>query len=900
MVRTLDKTHTVLSYVEGSLRNAIIANGDGRPHNGFIFSLLNPPVPLGGNVVSLDVYVDEIPVSKKSIFIATPEDIINASSLSEDRPIAFKPFQSARFLILNEEVLERRRHKVVILSKLEGFEQIIIPFTFTDYVAGQIEKVFISSSNIMEDDSYSVTTSTNEDTIFKNFTTPLVLSGKKAYIVCSSSGSLSANWTWMGARYDNGGLYVPPARAFGRIIVEISTDDGIRKRLPNFVVSSSHENGMLSTRHELAGLQVRRTLFVPPENKGFVMLVNLLDKRFELSRLNTKRNKKRQDKDLSNKRRVRVHFLVDGNITSYGLAAISQSNSSKFLTSENCLQIETASRKGIAHYYGTIGVAPKELKPVKVLTDSFDNDMEISYDVEITPSEVSDLALIAVGSFTTSEDCIKEYCYMRDNYRNLYETTKNHFANVSSSNLRVTEGSDQKQNLVIAKLVRAFEKAKMSMEYLKARYDELGAGICAGLPRFPNYWARDTGWSLRGYLSIGDYCFALAVIENFIRHQAKKTTSTALKGELPMIISGRAFLHNTTFGSSDSTFLFPWAIREYVFATGDVSYLKKRWKSLVDLVDLGYLKDFDGDGLVEHGFTGIAEKLPIQDSTWMDHIDRRKSANDIQALFYESLSIGSELAGIVGDESNRKKWQDSSRNLQLKIDSEYWNAEKAFYYDTIRRDGSKDASIRPNALVLLLTDAFKDRTKAISVLSRLEQNDLTTPWGLRTLSSLDPKYHPSLYHDGAVWPLVTGWAAVAELKLSRLEQALYYLESMAQRILHENGMFAETYRGDRPEPFNSCILQAWSVGMYIYAFREMMLGMKIKMPENKIQLEPHIPESLLSVCLPMNFEHTISTKEGAGQLKVAIEPDKKKISVDFKSNNFDLKPDIFSNTYSIK
>ena len=898
MVRILDKTHTVLSYVEGSLRNAVIANGDGRCHNGFIFSLLNPPVPLGGNVVSLDVYVDEIPVPKKSIFIATSEDIINASSLSEDRPIAFKPFQSARFLILKEGTLEKRKHKVAILSKLEGFEQIIIPFTFTDHVARQIERVFISSSNIIEDDSYATTTSTNEATIFKNFTNPLVLSGKKAYIVCSSSGSLAANWTWMGARYDNGGLYVPPARAFGRIGVEISTNDGIRKRLPNFVVSSRHENGMLSTRHELAGLQVRRTLFVPLENKGFVMILNLSDKLVELSKLNAKR-KNRQNKEMSNRRRVRVHFLIDGNITSYGLAAISQSNSSKFLTSDNCLQIETTSRKGIAHYFGAIGVAPKELRPVKVLTDSFDNDMEISYDIEITPGEVRNLALIAAGSFTTSEDCIKEYRYMRDNYRNLFETTKNHFSTISYSTVRVTEGSDQKQNLVIAKLVRAFEKAKMSMEYLKARYDELGVGICAGLPRFPNYWARDTGWSLRGYLSMGDYGFALAVIENFLRHQAKKTTTTALKGELPMIISGKAFLHSTTFGSSDSTFLFPWAIREYVLATGNIFYLKKRWKSIADLVNWGFLKDLDGDGLVEHGFTGVAEKLPIQDSTWMDHIDRRKSANDIQALFYESLRIGSELAEIVGDEYHRKKWSKSSKDLQIKIDSEYWNSEKAFYYDTIRRDGSKDPSVRPNTLVLLLTGAIKDRTKAVSVLSRLEQNDVTTPWGLRTLSSVDPKYHPSLYHDGAVWPLVTGWAAVSELKLSRREQALYYLESMAHRILQENGMFAETYRGDRPEPFNSCILQAWSVGMYIYAFREMMLGMKMKMTENKIHLEPQIPESLLNVCMPLKFEHPISTKEGIGKLQVTIEPNRKKITADFKSNNFGIKPDIFSNSYSI-
>src|SRR5918911_4326933 len=103
MVRTLDKTHTVLSYVEGSLRNATIANGDGRCHKGFIFSLLNPPVPLGGNVVSLDIYVDEIPVLKKSIFIATSDEVVNASMLSEHRPLTFKPFQSARFLVVRDD-----------------------------------------------------------------------------------------------------------------------------------------------------------------------------------------------------------------------------------------------------------------------------------------------------------------------------------------------------------------------------------------------------------------------------------------------------------------------------------------------------------------------------------------------------------------------------------------------------------------------------------------------------------------------------------------------------------------------------------------------------------------------------------------------------------------------------
>src|SRR5438876_510796 len=247
MVRTLDKTHTVLSYIDGSLKNATIVNGDNK-YDGFIFSLLNPPVPLGGNIVSLDIYVDEIPVPKKSIFIATSEDVVNAATLSEDRPIPFKPFQSARFLIIK--------------------------------------------------------------------------------------------------------------------------DDGLKEQ-------TRHKNGFLYTRHEVAGLQVKRTLFVPPDNKGFVMKLELLDRDGDYTKLSLKK------KTEKTRRKIRIHFVVDGNITSYGLAAISQSNFSKLLTRDNCLQIQTAAKKNLAHFYGTIGVAPKTLRPSRVLMDSFDNDLEISYDLDL-------------------------------------------------------------------------------------------------------------------------------------------------------------------------------------------------------------------------------------------------------------------------------------------------------------------------------------------------------------------------------------------------------------------------------------------------------------------------------------------------------------------------------------
>ncbi len=871
--------------MKSSLQNATIVR-NGVKYEGFIFALLNPPVPLGGNIVSIDLYVDEIPMPKKSTFVATNEDMVSAVSISEDRPLSFKPYQSARFLAIKEGGLdETRRHSITIMSKMQGFEQVVIPFRFADRPSSHRRNV------LLDDDSPDVFPTGSQPTSFSNFSSPLVLSGRKAYVVCSSNGALSANWTWMGVRYDNGGLYVPPVRAFGRTIVEISINDGVRRRLPNFVVSSRHENGILETFHELAGITVKRRLAVPFDNRGFIMIFDIsLSTGARLAR------KKSRKQSVMSIRKIRIHFLIDGNITSYGLAAVSNGSVSVFNRKHACLQISSIPQKGAdVRYFGTIGIAPTNAQPAKIITDSFNNDLEISYDFEISKGEHLQLALVGTGGFTSKEDCLREYLEMRNNYSKLLGATEESFRRYSSSTANVTSASRDRSTL--SRIISAYDRTKSCLRYMKTRYDGLGEGICAGLPRFPNYWARDTGWTLRGYLALGDYSFVASTIDNFLKHQAKQSSKYALRGELPMIISGKAFLHGTTYGSADSTFLFPPAILRYVLGTGDIAFLEGRWKSIVDLVEWGYLKDTDGDGLVENDFTGFAQKMTIQDSTWMDHIDRRKSANDIQALFYDSLRAGVELARIIGYTNKAKEWSSFAGQLQERIDANYWNPVDGFYYDTIRKDGSKDSSIRPNALVLLLTDTVKDRSKANAVLSRIERHDMTTPWGVRTLSSLDPSYRPTLYHDGAVWPLVTGWAALCEIKYGRKEQALFYVKSMAERILSENGMFAETYRGDRPEPFNSCILQAWSAGMYAWAFTEMMIGMSVDMVNKRIQIEPKIPDELATgSSTPIKVDQVISTRTGVSKIAAEIDPVNRKITLSFKGK---IEAEIMSNSYTL-
>jgi hypothetical protein len=92
-------------------------------------------------------------------------------------------------------------------------------------------------------------------------------------------------------------------------------------------------------------------------------------------------------------------------------------------------------------------------------------------------------------------------------------------------------------------------------------------------------------------------------------------------------------------------------------------------------------------------------------------------------------------------------------------------------------------------------------------------------------------------------------------------------------------MFAETYRGDKPDPFNSCILQAWSVSMYIYALREMMLGMKLDILENKVSFKPQVAGSLLKEYTHFAFEQSVN---GKGRFQSSIDPYNRKILVTLK------------------
>jgi glycogen debranching enzyme len=776
----VDLVHTELAYVPGSLANVDV-DRDGTP-DGFMFALSNPPIPYGGKVVDLALEVDEVPVAREQVTVATQDAAVSGAALSPDHPILFKPFEGARFLVLHPGGLAAgTKHQVQLVCWLEGFGAASAKFTFSDFVyPGHVPEALVTEwSN-----------------------RPLVLAGRRAYVVASATGDLSAMWDWMGIAHDNGGLFVPPARAMGRIVAEVAQDD-LRVRLGDFVQSSRHEPGFLLTTHEILGFEIQRRLFVPLDALGAILEFDFHNTSSKVAHLD-------------------LILVLDANISSYGLPGLAERHTSRYFAQTNCLAV----RSNRLPYAGAV---TGTRAPFGRVLRTHNDLVELTYHFRFGPNKRKEFRFCVAGSPDTEDVAIAEAQNLRGQSDLLKRQLAAHFATFLGGTLDIA---------LERPLDTAFTYAKVALDYLKAEYPEIGSGICAGLPRFPNYWGRDTAWTLHAYLDLGDYPFVATVLRNFLRYQAREDdlAQDAVTGELPMLISGTDYLHRTGFGAADATLLFPELFLRYVQLSGDLTLVGQNWPQIEAMVGWGSRKDQDGDGLIEHGGELANVKFSILDTTWMDHVDRRSRANDVQALHVSALRAGAQLAHYVGREELAEAWEDRAARLTQLINQRYWDTASAYYFDTVRADGTPDRRIRPNALVLALT-GVADKVRAQQVLQRVVKEDLTTPWGVRTLSSADPSYRPQVYHDGAVWPLVTGWAALVAYRLNQPAVGADYVRTMADRIREERGMFAETYRGDRPLPFNSCILQAWSVGLFVSAVTA-SLGLQPDALSNRLTIEP--------------------------------------------------------------
>jgi hypothetical protein len=400
-------------------------------------------------------------------------------------------------------------------------------------------------------------------------------------------------------------------------------------------------------------------------------------------------------------------------------------------------------------------------------------------------------------------------------------------------------------------LSHGFHLARRALRTLYSAPAPGFTGLVAGYPWYAALWCRDLAWMLPAVLWMGDAEWAARSLDTVFGFQAPRPLPMlgGESGELPMQISpGPIFL----YGTSDTTVYYPELVHRFFRHTGDAPRTAGWFPALERVRGWGEARLHAPTGLFRNGgeiaqlrdATSIAGRVHLgieaTDTTIWDSADRRDHAVDLQVLWLEALRSLSALSQIEGSPASWVRTGGAAASFAAALPGRYLWPEEEYLFDSVALDGTPIRRLRPNALRwvgegLLPLDVER------KLVARSLREDLTTPWGIRTLSTKDPGYDPAVYHAGQVWPIALAWAARAAFQIGDPALGGRLLERCAAQIVAERGYSNECYRGDRPEPFNSCFLLGFSIAPFLTTVFEGLWGLQPDWGHEVLRIDPRIP-----------------------------------------------------------
>ena len=367
------------------------------------------------------------------------------------------------------------------------------------------------------------------------------------------------------------------------------------------------------------------------------------------------------------------------------------------------------------------------------------------------------------------------------------------------------------------------------LEYSAAQFiveDGKDTEIMAGYPWFGR-WGRDTFISLPGLtlaIESPDTETCCAVLD---------TMSAELhNGMFPNI--GKA--DHAAYNSADAPMWYFWAIQQFCRTLEEEEgedAKKEIWKRYGKKMNeiLSACRNRINAGLLLDDNYLIRSGLPGKALTWMDAVvdgvpvtPREGYAVEINALWYNAICFSLELAEAALDRRFIEDWKSIPEITAESFVNTFWMEDRGYLADFVN-EGVQNTDVRPNQIFACsleyspISDRIKERVIATV------RNQLMTPKGIRSLSPEHPDYKGSYegdqatrdraYHQGTIWPWLTGAFIEANLKLYgrqfipvAKELIGGYEEDMMN---HGISTIAEIYAGDPPHNPDGCPSQAWSV-----------------------------------------------------------------------------------------
>jgi len=372
-----------------------------------------------------------------------------------------------------------------------------------------------------------------------------------------------------------------------------------------------------------------------------------------------------------------------------------------------------------------------------------------------------------------------------------------------------------------------------SDQFIVHRTSIQGPTAIAGYPWFSD-WGRDTLIALPGLaLTTGRWELARGLLETF--------GSYCRDGLIPNTFPETDA--DPIYNSLDATLWWIETLGLYLEATQDWDFLatqyptaRKIYKFLTAGTHYSICVDAT-DGLLGWNAPGVA-------LTWMDAVvdgyvvtPRRGKPVEINALWYSALAWLRDWAERLAHRSHppapallnqAAHYRHQAAQVEASL-QKFWNRSQGYLFDGLAPDDSRNAQIRPNAVIALsLFHCAFPATQGRQILA-IARDRLLTPYGLRSLDSSDPDYigtyagdrfhRDRAYHQGTVWSWLIGPFVRAWRRFYPDEPLPFDWQPLLDHLTSQAclGSVSEIFDGDPPHAPQGAIAQAWSVAEILRA-----------------------------------------------------------------------------------
>ncbi|MFC5929853.1 amylo-alpha-1,6-glucosidase [Cryobacterium melibiosiphilum] len=316
---------------------------------------------------------------------------------------------------------------------------------------------------------------------------------------------------------------------------------------------------------------------------------------------------------------------------------------------------------------------------------------------------------------------------------------------------------------------------------------------------------------------------------------------------------------------------------------------------------LGWMRDFgdaDGDGLLEDRPLNCADETGqgLSNQGWKDSDDSVQWQDgslaegpialcEVQAYAFEAAMHGADLldhfARIDGTAPGGAEWRAWASALQKRFNEAFWVDSPQGAYPAIALDAAKrPVDTLTSNLGHLLGTGLLTAQQAALVARRLVSPEMSSGFGLRTLSTDSVGYWPLSYHGGSVWTHDTAIAITGLARDGFTAEANTLISGLLAAAAGFEYRLPELHSGDsaaalsRPIPYPAaCRPQAWSAASAV-AVLSSVLGLAADAPGGVLGVSPAAgvlaPLSVeglrfggAAVSLSINSDNEVSGASGA-------------------------------------